>query len=275
MASFTDLLQNVTDDATREALAKLHAELQESSKKSTNQVRALYDFCDDLDERLRNQERYTSKDCIIIQNPPFNAENNTDLAKNILEFFKTVLKNDKIEEKSLKAFHILPNRKPLPNGILPAVIVKFVYFQDKDDIFRNRRKLRDYKNPYNNKNTYIIERLPPVEQDIKQEAEKRGFIVSTWNCTISVLCRRDGSDENIFVQVRNKQDLQKIRNPVIRAVGETNARIKRKETSLAKTDLTPEKKKSKWSQKNSFKTRINQTEFKQTSGFDSFCLLML
>ena len=245
MSSFGDLIQHVSDSATRSAMEQLYSEMLEGNKKTGDQVRDIYDFCDYLDDRLRNQERYTSKDCVIIQNPPFNAEDNINLAENIIKFFKTVLKVEKVDERGLKAFHILPNKKPLPNGILPAIIVKFVYFADKDTVFRSRRQLRDYKNPLNNKNTYIVERLPPVEQDIKQEAEKRGYIVSTWNCGISVLCRRDGSSENIFVPVRNKQDLQKLRNPVTKVAREVAGRNIRKDLNHGKTDLTPDQKRYK------------------------------
>ena len=68
-----------------------------------------------------------------------------------------------------------------------TVIVKFVYFKDKDEVFENRRNLRDFKNPINNKNTYIMERLPPVEHDIKAEADKQNYVVSSRNCMIYVL----------------------------------------------------------------------------------------
>ena len=157
MSSFGDLIQHVSDSATRSAMEQLYSEMLKGNKKTNDQVRDIYDFCDYIDDRLRNQERYTSKDCVIIQNPPFNAEDNINLAENIIKFFKTVLKIEKVDERGLKAFHILPSKKPLPNGILPAVIVKFVYFADKDTVFRSRRQLRDYKNPLNNKK-YVYRR---------------------------------------------------------------------------------------------------------------------
>ena len=86
MSSFGDLIQHVSDSATRSAMEQLYSEMLEGNKKTNDQVRDIYDFCDYIDDRLRNQERYTSKDCVIIQNPPFNAEDNINLAENIIKF---------------------------------------------------------------------------------------------------------------------------------------------------------------------------------------------
>ena len=59
-----------------------------------------------------------------------------------------------------------------------------------------------------------MERLPPVEHDIKAEADNRIYVVSTRNCMISVLCHKKGKD--IFVPVKSKQCLDNLRKPVVR-----------------------------------------------------------
>ena len=51
-------------------MQKMYEELKEGNQKTAKEVRHVFDFSDYLDERLRNQEQYTSKDCVILQPPP-------------------------------------------------------------------------------------------------------------------------------------------------------------------------------------------------------------
>ena len=190
MASSTQMVEAITDPATKEAMQKMYEELKEGNQQTAKEVRDVFDLCDYLDERLRNQEGCTSNNCVILQNLPYDARDKAKLCQNILDFFKDQLKVKDIVDKSLKAYHILPNRREVSGGLMPTVIVKFVYFKDKDEVIKNRRKLRDFKNPINNKNTYIMERLRPGEHDIQAEADKRNYVGSTRNCMISVLCHR-------------------------------------------------------------------------------------
>ena len=39
-----------------------------------------------MNDRLRAQERYTSKDCVIICNPPFDSKDQRNVLKNTLFF---------------------------------------------------------------------------------------------------------------------------------------------------------------------------------------------
>ena len=244
MASFTQMVEAITDPATKEAMQKMYEELKEGNQQTAKKVRDVFDFCDYLDERLRNQERYTSKDCVILQNPPFDARDEAKLCQIILNFFKDQLKVKDIVDKSLKAYHILPNRREVSGGLMPTVIVKFVYFKDKDEVFKNRRKLRDFKNPINNKNTYIMERLPAVEHDIRAEADKRNYVVSTRNCMLCVLCHINGKD--VFIPVRSKQCLDNLRNPVARKQFATGSYVgQKRDRDTEKSDLTPDQKKTK------------------------------
>ena len=70
MASFTQMVEAITDPATNEAMQKMYEELNEGNQQTAKEVGDVFDFCDDLDERLRNQERNTGKDRVILQNPP-------------------------------------------------------------------------------------------------------------------------------------------------------------------------------------------------------------
>ena len=57
MASFTQMVEAITDPATKEAMQKMYEELKEGNQQTAKEVRDVFDFCDYLDERLRNQER--------------------------------------------------------------------------------------------------------------------------------------------------------------------------------------------------------------------------
>ena len=68
------------------------------------------DFCKELDQRLREQEPYSSKDSIIINNPPYNPRGDEKLISNTMNFFKTFL-NIELEGASFKACQLLPGKK--------------------------------------------------------------------------------------------------------------------------------------------------------------------
>ena len=104
--------------------------------------------------------------------------------------------------------------------------------------------MRCFKNPINNKNTYIMERLPPVEHDINAEADKRNYVVSTRNCMISVLYHTNG--KNVFIPVKSKHCLDNLRNPVVRKQFATGYYVgQKRDRDAEKSDLTPDQKKTK------------------------------
>ena len=109
-------------------------------------------------------------------NPPFNAGTSKNVAYDTLKFFDDFL-GVKLTVDSIKACHIIPNTEP--EYQMSTVICKFIYFNDKLEVFKK-----------NNKNIYLNEPLPEIEAQIKAEAVKRNMIVSTHNCTVSVLVDR-------------------------------------------------------------------------------------
>ena len=56
----------------------------------------------DMNERLRAQERYTSKDCLNICNPPFDPRDSKNVLKNTLRFFSDFL-NINLTENKIKS----------------------------------------------------------------------------------------------------------------------------------------------------------------------------
>ena len=70
----------------------------------------------------------------MTHNPPFAARNNNELLKNILIILINELKR-KTAGNDLKTIHILPGPKNLDDGIIPSVIVSFIYFLQKHNLW--------------------------------------------------------------------------------------------------------------------------------------------
>ena len=113
--------------------------LSAKNKEQESKIKNLEKMQFDMNERLRAQERYTSKDCLIICNPPFDPRDSKNVLKNTLRFFSDFLKIN----LRIKACHFLPGTA---NGDqYDSVICKFVYFDEKDRVFGARRKLKTAK----------------------------------------------------------------------------------------------------------------------------------
>ena len=90
-----------------------------------------------------------------------------------------------------------------------------MYFDEKHRVFGAKRKLKKLKNPLNNLNRYINERLPKHEAQINSEAEKMVLITSTKNCAISVMVR-NSQNKTSFQPVNYVKDLNKVKNAVLK-----------------------------------------------------------
>ena len=104
-----EIINAVEDQNTREAIKELAVRFKERSEIDKKRFAKLNNLTGDINERFREQERYSSKDSVIIKNPPFDARNSTNLFVNIKKFSKEFLKID-VYESELKAFHILLSR---------------------------------------------------------------------------------------------------------------------------------------------------------------------
>ena len=92
----------------------------------------------------------------------------------------------KLPKDIIKAYHILPNTET--GYQIPTVICEFIYFDEKLEIFKKKKRvLRKVKNYINGKNIYLNKPLTEVQSQIKDEAVKRNMIVSTYDCAVSVL----------------------------------------------------------------------------------------
>ena len=90
-----------------------------------------------------------------------------------------------------------------------------MYFDEKYRVFGAKRRLKMLKNPLNNLNMYINERLPKYEAQFNSEAKKMGIITSTKNSAVSVMVR-NSRNETSFQPVNYVNDLNKVKNAVLR-----------------------------------------------------------
>ena len=136
-----------------------------------------------IDTRLRAQERYTSKDSVLVWNPPFDARAVDYVTDAIIDLFRTSLKVN-ISRWGIKACHMYMGKY---GNNMPTIIGKFVYFDDKHAVYKARSNLKYQKNILNKRNIYITERLPDQEAIIKKAANDMDLITTTHNCIVSVL----------------------------------------------------------------------------------------
>ena len=115
------------------------------------------------------------QDSIIIDNPPYEARHEETFLPQLLVFLNKMYKKTDItvSESRWKAYHILSGPVPLQDNLMPSIIVKFVHFSDKAEIYKDCRMLKSMKNEINNKNIWMKERLSPLDAFVKRLAEKK------------------------------------------------------------------------------------------------------
>ena len=64
-----ELLANIQDEGLRHYLEKLSEKVDQNHSDTNKRLDELFKLYDDINERLRAQERYSSKDSLIINNP--------------------------------------------------------------------------------------------------------------------------------------------------------------------------------------------------------------
>ena len=157
----------------------------------------------ELESRVLETEKYSSKDCLIIENMP-EVDGNLPLATKVCAFFDLYL-SWKTDESSFKACHYLSS--PKFGRTPPAIIVKFVYFGEKQEIFGRKSWLAQKKNPRNNLPIFIKERLPKLQNELKMYAEQEGLITTTHNCNIKVFqTNAEGQFRSVIVNSKKAID---------------------------------------------------------------------
>ena len=80
----------------------------------------------------------------------------------------------------------MPGFDSLPYELMQSVIVKFVMFNDKHQVYASRWKINKQMNPLNEKKMYNNERLPTMEAKLRQSLSDMSYITSSINCAVSV-----------------------------------------------------------------------------------------
>ena len=122
-----------------------------------------------LELRVSQQEKYSSKDCIIIENMPL-RRSDQPLTHHVCQFFSEILQCS-TQPSNFNACHSLGPWKDL--NYPSAIIVKFIYFGEKNEIYGRRSWLRQVKNPINGRPIFIKERLPKAKKRIKDYADEQ------------------------------------------------------------------------------------------------------
>ena len=133
----------------------------------------------------------------VFHNFPFNMlihDLDVDMCRRMKNYF-----NYQISSADLKA------RRPLKPGQNVPIVLKFVYSNDKNEIYEGRQMLDGRQ--YRNKALFITERLPAYDMEIKQACDEKGLIITTRNCQVKVF-KKDVNGCNLS---RNADSLVAIR----------------------------------------------------------------
>ena len=171
-----------------------------------------------MQDRLRAQKRYPRKDSIIILNTPYDARNVRDVTMETLKFFKSFL-GITIKYEGVKACNVLLGDTGI---LLPTIICKFIYLEDKKQVWKNRKALRKKVNPIKQKFIILKETLPKADAEIKATAVRMGLETVTNNCIVSVaVTGKNGSKK--YMKVNSLDDFNKIEpNAIKRTIVEVN-----------------------------------------------------
>ena len=116
-------IQSLENDKLSSKLLKFNEIIQERD----SEITLLRNKVADLEARVIEQEIYSSKDCLIIENLPI-EDRNAPLSHQVCHFFQKFL-NHETRPNNFKACHYLG--KWQSNTFPPAVIVKFLFFDEK------------------------------------------------------------------------------------------------------------------------------------------------
>ena len=196
-----------------ESDAKKTSANYQSLTETEGKLRELKDITAKLEQSVIDQERYTSKDCLIIDNLPI-FDQQWPMIDNVLKFVEQFL-GFTVNFADIKACHPLPRKL---NQAIPPVIVKFVYFDQKNQIYFRRVQLgnRTHYNPSNNRPVFIRERLSKHDLKLKMYAENNmNMVTTTFNSQVRVFIRTEGN-KTTSKPVNTFDDIHKLENIAIK-----------------------------------------------------------
>ena len=184
--TLSKLLETLEDGNLRQILTDFPQKLEMKDER----IVQLENRVASLEHCVSQQEKYSSKDCIIIENVPL-RRSDQPLTHQVCQFFSKFLQC-LTQPSNFKACHPLGPWKEL--NYPPAIIVKYVYFGEKNEIYGRRSWLSQVKNPINGRPIFIKERLPKAQKEIKDYADEQGLITTTNNCDVKLFYKKTTED---------------------------------------------------------------------------------
>ena len=127
------------DASTRHAIQQVYDEVVTGKKETEKEVRDLRNVVHVMNERLRDTERFLSKNCFITKNPVIDAREYANFLQKLLKFFKLDLKINSISKEKLNAYHILRGYEKLLRNFMPSNFCKF--FEAKNTVYKAQKKI--------------------------------------------------------------------------------------------------------------------------------------
>ena len=119
---------------------------------------------------MSERERYSSNDCLIVHNPPVTNEGN--LWVEMAAFHSSYMDFESTPDL-FKACHPLGNFKTAKKK---AVIVKFLYFDDENEMHSRRALLSNRLSRIKREPIFNNERLPKHDAELKRHAESWAWL---------------------------------------------------------------------------------------------------
>ena len=177
MATRTEQLANLiqSNDSLDQNIKEVLLHLIQESDTKNQQITVLEAKVRNLNIKVNELERYQSKDSLIFRNIPIGGKGS--LIEDVVAFIRDVMMVD-ICAAEMKACHALG---PISFQQPTSIIVKFIYYDQKERIWSRKRFLKNYFNPINHQPVFIHERLSKYDRDLKEYAETQGLFVTTTN----------------------------------------------------------------------------------------------
>ena len=154
--------------------------LSENNKKSQEIITLTNELCA-LEQRNTLQERYSSKDCLIFENRPWAGK---EFLPTFITHFLSEYMNFLTNPERFKACHFLERgQKNTP----PAIIVKIVYFHEKNEIYSRKKMLWGVINKMNGRLMFIKEKFSTKNTSLQVYANDRNLVTRTQNCQVQLL----------------------------------------------------------------------------------------
>lgn len=159
-------------------------EKEEIIKNLEEKVSYLSDTVTKLVKKADDQEQYSRRNCLLVHGLPETSRENTDDL--VISMFKNEM-DIEIFSDDIDRSHRIGKKKDDPNKVRP-VIVKFTRYNDRNKVYRNKKRLKGKK-------MSITESLTELRlRKLKEAKDEFGFR-NVWSTDGRILYKEEGSDE--------------------------------------------------------------------------------